>query len=186
MILLLLASCEQPESAPTAPTEVTNTEGLPTIYRDTLMYVFGAAKDYTTGDTLRDYMVVAWDVNDKAHGIDGKTTRDGRYDLILNKPGYYAIEYAAKGYAPKVVEIDMRIADSLLWDGGYGMNVNTTLVPLLEGLDAASLPTVVGRAHYDSTAENFAWDLDYTEMARARQDAVLKAYEKRKRPTQSR
>ncbi|MEO8068027.1 MAG: hypothetical protein ABI599_10085 [Flavobacteriales bacterium] len=180
--LLLLASCAPtPKSEPAAKTQEPTTEVPATEVTDTVMYVYGVAKDYMTGDTLRAYVVTTWDVNDRVHAIARPSTPDGRYDLLLNKAAYYAIEYAAAGYVPKVVEIDMRIQDSLLWEGGYGMNVNTSLVPKLEGLDAAALPTVVGKAHYDAATDNFVWDLDYTERASARQAEVLKAYAERKR-----
>lgn len=153
----------------------------PSAAQDTLLYVFGIAKDYFTGDTLKNYTVAALDTQDSLHVVPGRCDHRGRFDLVLNRQCTYVVEFTAPGFITKALEIDLHVPDSTIWSAGYGMSIAATLLNALPDLDVSAIPRVFGRAHYDPATDEFSWDMAYTEQARVQQAAVLRAYDERVR-----
>ncbi|HRD52485.1 MAG TPA: hypothetical protein PKY96_07545, partial [Flavobacteriales bacterium] len=62
------------------------------------------------------------------------------------------------------------------WVGGYGMNVDMTMIKPKQGVDYSVLDEPFGICRYNSETGNFEWDLAYTEKMRERQMALLNAH----------
>ncbi|MFZ1688690.1 MAG: hypothetical protein WAU70_14775 [Flavobacteriales bacterium] len=152
---------------------------LPACGQDSLMYVYGVVKDYASGDTLKAYSVTAVDVDDSLHVVRGGRDGRGRYDLVLSRECIYAVEFSSEGFHTKAVVIDMNVPHDSIWVGGFGMNIEATLLPIVPEVDASALSPVFGRARYNSATGGFTWDRDFTEKMKAQQAAVLKAYDER-------
>jgi hypothetical protein len=141
---------------------------------DTLITIFGIVKSHSNGQALARATVVATDIADPAHVVQGKTYGDGRYEVNLMEVRTYRITYAAPGHVSKIVEVDMEGSVPESWDRGYGMNVDITLLEPKEGMDLSLFSEPFGRARYVASRDVFEWDTDHSKAMRARQEALLK------------
>lgn len=152
---------------------------MPAQAQDTLIHVYGVVKDYASGDTLKEYYVTAADVDDSTHVVRGRYDRTGRYELMLGRECVYAVQFTAPGFHAKAALIDMNVPHDSVWVGGFAMNIEATLLPVVPDIDMAAIPLVFGRARYNLAADAFTWDRDFTEKMKAQQAAALKAYDER-------
>lgn len=84
----------------------------------------------------------------------------GRYEVVLDVGRTYQLSYEAPGHVSKNVQVDLTTTPKD--DGGYGMSVDVRLFPPVPGVDVSFLVDPIGKAAYDSTSQNIAWDMDYT------------------------
>ena len=129
-----------------------------------VLFIHGYTKHYITADTLSGTIITA-----RAHGIAdvGTTSNDsGYYELSLALGHAYRIRYGHPDMVSKHVEVDATGIPEAMKEGGFGMQVDMTLFPPLEGLDVAFLERPIGRARYVATDSNLVWDLAYTDSIR--------------------
>jgi len=107
----------------------------------------------------------------------------GYYALGLDYDHVYILEFESKGYIDKTLEIDTRGVIKAEHEGGFGMNVDMTLIdPKKAGVKRKTLKFLekafMGKAKYSVEELNFLWDMELTERMRERQNAVLDAAKK--------
>jgi hypothetical protein len=144
---------------------------------DTLCVVFGAVKDFGTGDFIAAPQVEVHLFNDTS-AVPMARSEMGRYVLYLLREGDYTITYTAPGYAPKQVRVLLSGPTPEQWRAGYGLQVDVSLFRQLSGLDL-DFGGPVGLCRYVAAEDRFEWDPDHTRALKPRAEAMAKAYRKR-------
>lgn len=101
--------------------------------------------------------------------IDGTTSVDsGYYEIGLALGREYHVRYEVHGSFPKTLVIDLRNVDvpPEELEGGWGMNINMTLLPRIEGVPDSLISLPFGRASWNAGDGNFQFDLDHTQRVR--------------------
>lgn len=150
---------------------------IPSFTQDTLM-VYGTVKDYLNGEPLTSFTMHAYDVDDPAHVLHGQVRSKGRYELAITEERTYRIVYAAEGYIRKQVQVAVKGPTAEEWVGGFGMQVDISLLPERPGYAEVLDGSVFGRAHYDAAAGVFVWDIAYSEAIREQQRETMRAYDR--------
>jgi hypothetical protein len=149
-----------------------------TYGQDTLVVVYGVLKDFTTKDTLRELSVEATDQK-WGRRVAARMTQDGQYVLDMVDEAVWLIEYAAPGYIPKRILVELRGPTAEQWIGGFGMNVDMLMLRELPGLDYSVLQEPMGVCRYDSASGIFVWDSVSVARMRDRVEPLHAAYNKR-------
>lgn len=137
--------------------------------------VFGVMKDMTTRERLSGFTVEATDRKWGRHVV-ASTLDSGKYHMDLGRNGEWLVTYSAPGYVSKRVLFLLSGPTDEDWVGGFGMNVDITMIKPLPGVDHSVLEEPFGICRYNPESGNFEWDLAYTERMRERQSALLKAH----------
>lgn len=137
--------------------------------------VFGVLKDLGTRERLTGFTVEASDRKWGRHVV-ANALDSGRYEMGLGRNGEWLVTYSAPGYVSKRVLFQLNGPTDADWVGGFGMNVDITMLKRKDGVDYAVLDEPFGICRYNSETGNFEWDLGYTEKMRERQAALLKAH----------
>ncbi len=153
--------------------------GICSAQADTLMTVFGVAKNAITGERIKNLSVMAVDLSDTTQMIRARGFEDGRYDLALTEIRSYLILYSAPGYVTKSVQVDMAGPTEDDWKGGFGLQIDATLLEHRDGVDYSALKEPFGRSSYVASAGNFEWDREYSDRMRQEQEKILKIHNKK-------
>lgn len=140
--------------------------------------VYGTVKDYLNGEPLASFTMHAFDVDDPAHVLNAQVGAKGKYELAITEERTYRIVYAAEGYIRKQVQVAVKGPTAEEWVGGFGMQVDISLLPERPGYAEALGEAVFGKARYDAAAGVYAWDIAYTEAIREQQQETMRAYDK--------
>lgn len=147
--------------------------------QDTLMSVYGTVRHYVTREPLADVLVSTFDPNDPSYRMVMATNEKGRYRIDLMEERVHRIVFTAEGFYPKGVEIALAGPAPEEWEGGYGMNVEIMLLPMVESLDLWGDGEPIGKARYVPGSGNFEWNIAYTEAYSARFADAMKEYRAR-------
>ncbi len=147
--------------------------------QDTLMYVYGTVRHYVTGEPLAGVLVTTFDKNDVSDVQVSSTNRLGRYEIRLMNEQVYSIVFASAEYYLKSVEIALPGPTAEEWAGGFGMNIEISLLPIVEGFDIFGDGQPFGKARYVPESGTIEWDIEYTEAYMERIADALKDYRAR-------
>jgi hypothetical protein len=136
--------------------------------------VYGAVKDIRTGERLTGITVEAIDLKWGRWEL-AATNDSSKYELDLGRNGEWLLTYSASGYVSKRIKLILFGPTPEEWIGGFGMNVDMTMIQPQEGVDYSILDEPFGICRYNRETGNFEWDLPYTEKMREQQAALLKA-----------
>ncbi|MFZ1694493.1 MAG: hypothetical protein WAT74_14955 [Flavobacteriales bacterium] len=137
--------------------------------------VYGVVKDLTTREFVNDIMVEA---SDRKWGryVEAYVGDSGKYEMNLSRNGEWLVTFSATGYVSKRILLVLAGPTEEDWVGGFGMNVDMTMLKPKRGVDYSLLEEPFGICSYNPETGNFEWDLAYTEKMRERQAALLKAH----------
>lgn len=140
--------------------------------------VYGVVKDLATHEFVNDIMVEA---SDRKWGryVEAFVGDSGKYEMGLSRNGEWLVTFSATGYVSKRILLVLTGPTEEDWVGGFGMNVNMTMLKPKRGVDYSLLEEPFGICSYNAETGTFEWDLAYTEKMRERQAALLKAHGKR-------
>ena len=137
---------------------------------DTLV-VFGFVKDLSQRGALTSYRVLATDVADATHVLEGEQLPEGRYALFITEERIYQVEYSSPDHLTKRVRIEVPGPSAEQWKGGFGMQVDINLPSMKDGHDPATYVEPMGIARFNTKDKNYQWDEEYT---RKRMEVIKK------------
>lgn len=146
------------------------------LAQDTLMVVYGTVRNYATREPVAAALVATFDIQDPDQPMLKYTSDAGRYEVDLIEEKSYRIVFFAEGYYPKSLEIALKGPSPEEWIGGYGMDVQILLLPVVEGMDFGADGEPIGKARFIPDSGYFEWDLAYTEAYAARHAEAMKVY----------
>lgn len=139
--------------------------------------VYGTVREFATRDSIPFPVVQIQDALSSTPPTPVVTTARGRYELELGQEGFYQVLFSGPGMVSKSVQIDTRGPSQAEWEGGFGMNINITLMDSLPGLDYSVLREPFGKVAWEKKSSSFAWDVEYTAGLSARHKALMRAYD---------
>lgn len=137
-------------------------------------YVFGAVMDAVTREPLRGSAVEAIDLK-WGRRLEALAGDSGRYALDLGRNGEWQVTYAAPGYVAKRLRILLVGIPPEDWAGGFGMQVDMTMLPEVAGVDYGLFDEPFGIARYNADSARLEWDMAHTGRMRERQRQLLEA-----------
>lgn len=96
----------------------------------------------------------------------------GRYELNITEERNYLITFSAPDFISKSVQVEVAGPTAEQWKGGYGMNVDITLVPESSGHDPALYAEPFGITRFNTVSASYDWDLEHTK---ARMEQIKQA-----------
>ena len=135
--------------------------------------VYGVMKDMRTSARINEMAVEAIDLKWGRWKV-AATNDSGKYELDLGRNGEWLLTYSAPGYVSKRIKLMLSGPSAEEWVGGFGMNVDMTMIQVKEGVDFSVLDEPFGICRFNSETAMFEWDMDYTQKMRDRQSALLK------------
>jgi len=135
--------------------------------------VFGVVKDIDTKDQLESIGVHALDLK-WGRTVHAVVSDSGQYEMTLGRNGEWLLTYSAPGYASKRVKILLGGIPEEEWAGGFGMNIDSTMLAEKPGVGYSLFDEPFGIARFNADSSRLEWDLAYTEKMRARQAKLLK------------
>ncbi|MBK9148353.1 MAG: hypothetical protein IPM12_11135 [Flavobacteriales bacterium] len=136
--------------------------------------VYGLVKDIRTGERPTGISVEAIDLKWGRWKL-AATSDSSKYELDLGRNGEWLVTFSVPGYVSKRIKLMLFGPTPEEWVGGFGMNVDMTMIQPQEGVDYSLLEEPFGICRYNSETGMFEWDLAYTEKMRERQAAMLEA-----------
>lgn len=136
--------------------------------------VYGVVKDFATAERLAGFGVEALDMK-WGRRVEAATGDSGMYEMTLARNGDWLVTYSMEGYVNKHIRIVLLGISEAEWEGGFGMNVDITMLAEQPGIDYTVLLEPFGIARYNSASGNIEWDIAYTEGMRERQKLLLEA-----------
>ena len=137
--------------------------------------VFGVMRELRTSVRIDEMAVEALDLKWGRWKV-AATNDSGKYELDLGRNGEWLVTYSAPGFVSKRIKLMLTGPTPEEWVGGYGMNVDMTMIEPKEGVDYSVLDEPFGICRYNSETGNFEWDMEYTQKMRDRQAALLKEH----------
>ncbi len=147
--------------------------------QDTLMVVKGTVLAFSTREPVADALVATFDLNDPSHRKVIRSSNTGNYQVNLFEERIYRIMITAEGFYPKMVEIALPGPTPEEWLGGFGMELVTVLLPVMDGLDLWGDGEPIGKARYVPESGRIEWDLAYTDAYKARYAEAMELYNAR-------
>lgn len=135
--------------------------------------VFGVVKDIGTHEKLISVRAEALDMKWGRY-VTAFVNDSGRYELHLGRNGEWLLTFGARGHVSKRLKILLDGIPEEEWEGGFGMNIDMTLLPEAEGIDYSLFDEPFGIARYNSDSARLEWDLAYTRSMLVRQKKLLK------------
>lgn len=135
--------------------------------------VFGTVKDMRTREKLLTIQAEALDLKWGRYAA-ASVNDSGRYEMSLGRNGEWLVTINAPGHVSKRVKIMLGGIPEEEWAGGFGMNIDMTLLPKKAGVDYSLFEEPFGIARYNADSARLEWDLDHTERMRARQEELLR------------
>ncbi|MBK9176546.1 MAG: hypothetical protein IPM46_09455 [Flavobacteriales bacterium] len=136
--------------------------------------VYGVVKDFATAERFMGFSVEAID-RKWGRRVEAATGDSGKYEMVLARNGEWLVTYSVEGYVNKRIQIMLTGIPETEWEGGFGMNVDITMLAEQPGIDYTVLLEPFGIARYNSDSGNIEWDIAYTEGMRERQKLLLEA-----------
>jgi hypothetical protein len=147
--------------------------------QDAGVAIYGTVRDMVSRDSIPFPTVSYQELGTDLPPTPVVTTARGRYSVLLTEQKAYLIRFGAPGKVGKCVELDLRGPSEELWEAGYGMNIDPTVMDSLPDVYYSVLLEPFGKAFYNADNENYEWDVEYTSSMRERQAALMKAYRER-------
>ncbi|MBL7952082.1 MAG: hypothetical protein JNM62_10210 [Flavobacteriales bacterium] len=131
------------------------------------MMIYGVVKSLPDKQFVEHADITVEDEHGMA--LDATTSGDsGVYELGLLLERIYTIRYQAHGALPKHLVVDLRNVDATEAEreGGWGMNIDVTLYPPIDGVPDSLIALPFGKAAWNAADTSFAWNMAYTEGVR--------------------
>lgn len=138
--------------------------------------VFGTIRDFSTRNSL-PFPTVQITEPMSATVVQITTTGLGTYEVELTEEKVYLITYSGLRKVTKSVQIDTRGPNTKEWDGGFGMNIDISLLDSLPGVDFSALEAPFGQARWNKGSSSFQWDLAYMRKLKPQHKRLMKAYQ---------
>ncbi len=134
----------------------------------------GEVKDHWTGAPIggAHVHVAAAD----GYTLDLDTDELGYYAFTLPYDRIYTLTYSKPGLVSKAVELDMNHVPEEEQKRSFRTVVDIRLFAEIPGEDFSFLNEPVGRAKWDPTAGNMAWDMEYIRPRLEKIEAILERH----------
>lgn len=124
--------------------------------------IYGVVRDHSDNKKIPNVDIVVFENGKKL--FTKKTNLNGKYDFVLEFNKTYKIEYIYPYYVTKYLTINATDVPDIDRIGGFEMNIDMTLFKEIEGLDVSLLKDPIGKAQFDASKGEMAWDMAYTNM----------------------
>ncbi|MBL7962428.1 MAG: hypothetical protein JNM31_01165 [Flavobacteriales bacterium] len=143
------------------------------------VYIYGNVKDQYTSKKLDGVTVTILKNGAKLNEV--KTNASGKYEVNLDYGADYSIVFNRANYISKNISIDTRNVPEEDRTGGHAINMDMSLFEELPGVDFSLLKQPFGKARYDATKKDLAFDFEYTAQIRNELNRLIKDYTDRKK-----
>ncbi len=140
------------------------------------LVVYGTVRDLTTRDSIPFPTVLVAELGSQEPPLPIVSNARGRYEIDLTEQKTYLISYSAPGKVIKTVQLELLGPSAEEWGYGFGMHIDITLLDSLPGLDYSILSEPFGIARFNTSTDNYEWDVEYTRSRSDRQKALLNEY----------
>ncbi len=152
----------------------------PLAAQDPGVFVYGTVREMVSKEAIPFPIVEIQEIGSELPPTPIVTNERGRYEIHFTQQKVYEVRYGALGKVGKVVHLDLRGPSEELWQYGYGINIDVTVLDSLPDVDYSILLEPFGKASFDPGSEVFEWDMEYTQGLRDRQAALLEEYYRRR------
>lgn len=139
--------------------------------------VYGTVSEFSTRGSIPFPIVSLNETASDTKSAITKSDEYGRYELVLSEEKGYLITFSAPGKLNKSVLIETRGPSADQWKGGFGMNIDVSLLDSIAAVDPSILLEPIGIARWNKRASQFQWDMQYSRKMKPKHEALMKAYQ---------
>ena len=139
--------------------------------------IYGVVRDHSDNKKIPNVDIIVFENGKRA--FSKKTNLNGKYDFVLEFNKSYKIEYIYPYYVTKYLTINAKDVPDIDRIGGFEMNIDMTLFKEIEGLDVSLLKDPIGKAQFDASKGEMAWDMAYTNMMQRRIRELMRKHDEK-------
>lgn len=139
--------------------------------------IYGVVRDHNDNKKIPNVDIIIYENGKRA--FSKKTNLNGKYDFVLEFNKSYRIDYIYPYYVTKYLTINAKDVPDIDRVGGFEMNIDMTLFKEIDGLDVSLLKDPIGKAQFDASKGEMAWDMAYTNMMQKKIRELMRKHDER-------